>query len=64
MPEPYDVHTCHADCPCQHGGEPLEDFSPAEGSLLPGLLARARRQPDKAPTDRKDAGEPSRKGAS
>ena len=35
------VHTCHAECPCRHGGEPSPDFLPVEGSLLPGLLARA-----------------------
>lgn len=21
-----DVHTCHAECPCQTGGEPMSDF--------------------------------------
>ena len=20
------IHTCHADCPCQSGGEPMPDF--------------------------------------
>lgn len=37
-----DVHTCHAECPCQTSGEPPKDFLPIEGSLLPGLLAMAR----------------------
>ena len=38
------VHTCHADCPCQHGGEPRPDFLPAEGSLLAfyGVASAAR----------------------
>jgi hypothetical protein len=42
MSEPYDVHTCHAECPCQRGEEPPKDFLSIEGSLLPGLLALAR----------------------
>jgi hypothetical protein len=29
-----DVHTCHADCPCHHGGEPRQDFLPNEGAVL------------------------------
>lgn len=24
------VHTCHDECPCRTGGEPMADFSPAE----------------------------------
>ena len=28
------VHTCHAECPCHHGGQPRPDFLPVEGSLL------------------------------
>lgn len=34
-----EVHTCHAECPCQTGGEPRPDFLPIERSLLPGLTA-------------------------
>lgn len=26
MPESFDVHTCHTECPCQHGGKPRPDF--------------------------------------
>jgi hypothetical protein len=44
MPEPRDtdVHTCHSECPCRTGGEPMRDFLPVEGSLLPGLFMLAR----------------------
>ena len=27
------VHTCHAECPCQTGGEPRPDFLPVEGAI-------------------------------
>lgn len=29
-----DVHTCHSQCPCHTGGEPMTDFLPVE-SFLP-----------------------------
>lgn len=33
-----DVHTCHAECPCQSGGEPRPDFIAAERCLpIPGF---------------------------
>lgn len=28
-----DVHTCHAECPCHTGGEPVPDFLPVGGAL-------------------------------
>jgi hypothetical protein len=31
------VHTCHAECPCQSGGEPTPDFLRVEASLVPWL---------------------------
>lgn len=40
-----DVHTCHAECPCQTGGEPPPDFLPVEGAAVrragPRVLSRA-----------------------
>lgn len=27
------VHTCHAECPCQTGGEPTPDFLPVEEAV-------------------------------
>ena len=38
----HDVHTCHAECPCQTGGEPTPDFLAVEGSLLPRLWIMAQ----------------------
>ena len=28
-----DVHTCHDECPCRTGGEPMKDFLPVEGAV-------------------------------
>lgn len=29
----HDAHTCHDECPCQRGDEPMQDFLPAEGAV-------------------------------
>lgn len=32
FPSSAGVHTCHAECPCQHGGRPSPDFLTNEGA--------------------------------